>query len=119
MKLSKDSRVAVGAFGVLVLVVGLGLWSYEREYGSGLNFAGESDGEVVRVYEVNEQFPDAEGNPGTKLVFEGTEEEASEYMAQRRAERTNYLVPGLVIVFGALVVIAALIQPRKVHPTSH
>ncbi len=114
MKLSRASRVAVGVLGGLVVLVGLGVWSLESEYGSGLNFSVESDGTVHRVFEIDEQAPDPEDR--LTVVFEGTEEEASAYIAQRRAETTNLVIPGLVVGVGVLTVIAALIPIRRTPP---
>lgn len=111
MKLSRATRVAVGVLGGLVVLVGLGLWSWESEYGSGLDFSTESDGTVHRVLEVDEQAPDSEDR--RTVVFEGTEEEALAYIEQRRAEGTNLVIPGLIIGVGALIVIAALIPIHK------
>ena len=111
MKLSRTARVAVGVLGGLVVLVGLGVWSLETEYGSGLNFSTESDGTVHRVFEVNEQAPEPEDR--FTAVFEGTEEEASAYIEQRRAEGRNLVIPGLIIGVGALIVIAALLPNRE------
>lgn len=113
MKLSRATRVAVGVLGGLVVLVGLGVWSLGSEYGSGLNFSTESDGTIHRVFEVNEQAPETEDR---SVVFEGTEEEASAYIDQRRAEGTNLVIPGPIIGVGALIVITALIPTRKTRP---
>lgn len=67
---------------------------------------------MVRVFEVDEGSIGPEGDPRAVPVFEGTGEEAREYTAQRRAEGTNHLAPGLVIVVGCLIVVAALV-PRR------
>jgi len=114
VKLSKAARVAVGVLGGLVVLVGLGVWSLESEYGSGLNFSTESDGTVHRVFEVDEQAPEPEDR--FTVVFEGTEEEALAYIEQRRADGTNLVFPGLIVGAGALMVIAALIPTRKTRP---
>lgn len=105
------SRVARVVLGGLVVLVGLGVRSIEAEYGSGLNFGVESDGTVHRVFEVNEQAPEPEDR--SIVVFEGTEEEVAAYIARRRAEGTNLVIPNLMIGVGALIVIAALIPIRK------
>lgn len=114
MRLSRAARVAVGVLGGLVVLVGLVAWGVESEYGSGLNFSAESDGTVYRVFEVDEQAPDPEDR--FVVVFEGTEEEASAYIEQRRAEETNLVIPGLIVGVGALIVSAALIPIRKTPP---
>lgn len=116
MKLPRAARVAVAVLGGLVVVVGLGVWSWESEYGSGLNFSTESDGTVHRVFEVDEQAPEPEDR--LTVVFEGTEEGALAYIEQRRAEGTNLVIPGLIIGVGALIVIAALISIRKTPPNT-
>ncbi len=114
MKLSRASRIAVGVLGGLAVLVGLGAWSLESEYGSGLNFSVESDGTVHRVFEVDEQAP----NPEDRLTvaFEGTEEEATAYIEQRRTEGTSLVIPGLIIGVGVLAVIAASFPIRKTPP---
>jgi len=112
--LSRAARLAVGVLGGLVVLVGLGVWSLESEYGSGLNFSTESDGTVHRVFEVDEQAPEPEHR--FTVVFEGTEEEALAYIEQRRAEGTNLVIPGLIIGVGALIVIAGLIPIRRTPP---
>lgn len=112
--MSRAARVAVGVLGGLVVLVGLGIWVLESEYGSELDFSIESDGTVHQVFEVDEQAPDSEDR--STVVFEGTEEEALAYIEQRRAEGTNLVVPGLIIGVGALIVIAALISIRKTPP---
>lgn len=112
---SVTGRVLVGALGVIVVVIGLVWWTLEGEYGSSLdlNFVvEEGEGDVVRVYEVDEGSVGPEEDPRAEPVFEGTGDEAREYEATRRAEGTNYLVPGFVIAAGALLVLAALV-PRK------
>lgn len=114
MRLSKPARVAVGVLGGLVVLVGVGVWSLGSEYGPGLNFSTESDGTIHRVLEVNEQAPETEDR--FSVVFEGTQEEASAYIEQRRAEETNLAIPGLIIGVGALIVIAALVPTRKTRP---
>jgi hypothetical protein len=114
VRLSRAARVAIGVLGGLVVLVGLVAWSLESEYGSGLNFSTESDGTVHRVFEVDEQAPDSEDR--FIVVFEGTEEEASAYIEQRRAEGTNLVIPGLIIGVGVLIVIVALIPIRKTPP---
>lgn len=111
MKLSRVARVVLGG---LVVLVGLGVRSLEAEYGSGLNFSVESDGTVHRVFEVNEQAPETKDR--STPVFEGTEEEVSAYIARRRAEGTNLMIPNLIIGVGALIVIAALIPSPKTPP---
>ncbi len=111
MKWSRATRVAVGVLGGLVVLIGLGVWSLESEYGSGLNFSVEFDGTVHRVFEVDEQAPEPEDR--STVVFEGTEQEAMSYIEQRRAEGTNRIIPGVIIGVGTLMVIAALIQIRN------
>ena len=114
MKLSRAARIAVGVLGGLVLLAGLGVWSLESEYGSGLNFSTESDGTVHRVLEVDEQAPESEDR--LSVVFEGSEEEALAYIERRRAEETNFVIPGVIIGVGALIVVGALIAIRKTPP---
>ena len=73
------------------------------QYGSGLNFTVEQDvlGSVSRVYEEDEQDDAGDRDP----VFEGSAREAQEYIERRRAAGESFLVGGVVITVGAVLVI--------------
>jgi len=96
-----------------VVRVGLAAWSLETEYGSGSNWATESSGGTTRLYAVDEQNPDAEGHPGTSLVLEGTQQEVDAYIANYEAEGRNYLVSGLLIGVGGLLLVSAVLPFRR------
>jgi hypothetical protein len=94
-------------------------WVLETEYGgSGPESFMEFDGDTVRIYEIDEQGPlDSEGHSARVLVFEGSQAEADAF-AETEAEDRNYLVPILIIAFGAVIVIVALIPGRKTRTTT-
>ena len=107
MRLSMASKVMLVILGLLVIFGGWVAWTIEDEYGSGTNFKVQTsqDGAVI-VYDVDEQGTDA-------MVFEGSEQEAQAYMEQRRAEGKSFVVPGVVIAVGALLLVGALVAPRR------
>jgi hypothetical protein len=105
---SWKARVVLVLLSLVVAFVGYVAWSIEDEYGSGTNFAVEhpQDGTTVIVYDVDEQ------NGQTK-VFEGSMQEAEAYMEQRRAEGESFVVPGLILALGAVLLIVALLPSRR------
>lgn len=111
--LSISARVALAVIGLVVIMFGLGAWSLETEYGGNSVAGMEWSGGVTRVFDVDEQSVDAEGHPVTTIVFEGTAEEAEAFAHQRWQEGRNYLIPGLVIGMGGLLVIGALIARER------
>jgi hypothetical protein len=105
-------RVGVAIFGLLVVLVGLVVWGFTQEYGSGLNFAMKGVGDSVTVYEVDEQR-------GVQTpVFQGSGVDALAFTERRRAEETSFLVPSLIIGAGAVLVIAAFIPIRQIGKNS-
>jgi hypothetical protein len=98
-------RVALVVFGLLVILVGLGAWSIEGEYGSGLNFSVESRSGTATVFE--------ERGPKLVPVFEGTQEEASTYMGQRRSQGESFVGPGIIIAVGIVLVVVAFVLRRR------
>lgn len=106
--MSTVGRVGLVVVGLVVVFGGMVAWSFEDEYGSNTNFAvqGPPGGNVV-VLAVDEQA-------GTNTpVFEGPEEEGLAYIEQRRSVGKDFLVPGLVIAAGALLVLAALLARSR------
>lgn len=99
---SMSARVFVVVAGLMIGVAGLVAWSIEA--GVGTTFTEERDlmtDEAV-VYAVDQ---DAE----TKVeVFRGTRAEADEYVENARGDGRNLLVPGVVIVAGAVLVLIGL-----------
>jgi hypothetical protein len=88
---------------VLVLLLGLALWSTEAEYGSGLNYTIVVEGETATVYEET---------AGEVAQFDSNEE-AVAYTEEKRAEGANYLIPGLVIAAGAALIVVGLVSVRR------
>jgi hypothetical protein len=106
-RMSIFGRVALAVVGVIVVFVGFVAWSLEDEYGSGLNFSLSSRaGGPWIVSEVD-------GQNGTSVVrFEGSQEDATAYMEERRSAGENFLIPGLVIVGGAILIVVAIFWPH-------
>ena len=82
-------------------------WSWEDEYGSGLNFV------VERAQDGTETVYEVADSSQTK-VFVGSHRAAVAYTEGRRAEGESFVVPGLIIAAGALLVVFALI-PKRGH----
>lgn len=112
-RLSAAARIWFGVIGLAVAIVGLGAWSLETEYGGMSAGVMESSGGIVRVYDIDEESIDAEGRPRKTLVFEGSEEEALAFDEQRRSETRSYVVPGLIVGGGALIIIGAISAPSN------
>ncbi len=101
--MSKRVRIALAVSGVLVLLLGLALWSTEAEYGSGLNYTIVVEGETATVFEET---------AGEVAQFDSNEE-AVAYTEEKRAEGANYLIPGLVIAAGAALIVVGLVSVRR------
>jgi anthranilate phosphoribosyltransferase len=106
----RSTRIILGIIGVLAVVVGMGAWSFETEYG------GDGPGEIEhladgteKVYDINDQEVDDEGHQLRTLVFEGTPAEVEAYLEARRNEGRNYLIPALIIGAGVVLILAALV----------
>jgi hypothetical protein len=94
-------RILLLLVGLAVGLVGLFAWSFEQEYGSGANFGLESRDGTVVVYDVDEQA-------GTESpVFQGSAQQAQAYMERRRAEGESFVIPGLIVALGAVLVLPA------------
>ena len=79
--MSKRVRIALAVSGVLVLLLGLALWSTEAEYGSGLNYTIVVEGETATVFEET---------AGEVAQFDSNEE-AVAYTEEKRAEGAELL----------------------------
>lgn len=105
-------RIILGISGATALIVGTGLWGLETEYGGEGGPGNEmeilSDGKV-KVYEIDEQQPDEEGHQLRVLVFVGTQDEFEASSAENADQGRNYLIPGLVIAVGAVLLIGAVL----------
>jgi len=106
----RSTRIILGIIGVLAVVVGMGAWSFETEYG------GDGPGEIEhladgteKVYDTNDQEVDDEGHQLRTLVFEGTPAEVEAYLEARQNEGRNYLIPALIIGAGVVLILAALV----------
>lgn len=99
-------RVALVVVGLIIAFAGTVAWSLENEYGSGLNFSLSSTaGGNWVVSQIDEQ------GGTSSVVFEGSQEEATAYTEEQRAAGESFLVPGLVIAAGVLVVAVAVFWP--------
>jgi hypothetical protein len=112
-------RLLLACIGLVTAFVGYVAWGIEDEYGSGTNFSLEVDGEGpdahTIVYDVIEQPPG-----GRVKVFEGTQEDAFAYMDRRRSAGESFVVPGLIIGLGAVLLLAALLpRPRLRRSRAH
>lgn len=101
--MSKRVRIALAVSGVLVLLLGLALWSTEAEYGSGLNYTIVVEGETATVFEET---------AGEVAQFDSNEA-AVAYTEEKRAEGASYLIPGLVIAAGAALIVVGLVSVRR------
>jgi hypothetical protein len=108
----RSTRITLAILGVLTVLVGTAVWSFETEYG------GDGPGETEhladgteRAYDINEQEVDDEGHQLRTLVFEGTPAEVEAYIEQRRSEGRSYLISGLIIGLGVILVIGAVLPP--------
>ncbi len=105
----RSTRITMAILGVLTILAGSAAWSFETEYG------GDGPGEIEhladgteRVYDINDQQVDDEGHQLRTLVFEGTPQEVEAYVEERRSEGRSYLIPGLMIAVGAVLLVGAV-----------
>jgi hypothetical protein len=96
-------RAGIVLGGLVTLSVGLGAWAMEDRDGSGLDFSFErASRRVWSVYEEDEQGDVVRrGHP----VFEGSPREAAEYVDRRQAAGENYLMSGVIIGGGAVLIL--------------
>jgi hypothetical protein len=95
-------RIGLLVLGLIVLFAGLAAWSIEDTYGHGLDFSLRGG----NVYEAGVQDP----------VFEGSPQEARDYMERRRAAvERNFVVPGLIVALGVVLVIAAFLPWQRLR----
>jgi hypothetical protein len=106
---SRLVRIVLVLAGIVLLGAGWLAWMTEDEFGSGTDFSIKSigtRGDVI-VYETNEQT-------GTRTeVFEGSPEDAREYMKKRRAEGRSFVTPGLLLALGGVLLVAGVLYRRK------
>jgi hypothetical protein len=95
-------RLGLLVLGLIVLFAGLAAWSIEDTYGHGLDFTLRGR----NVYEAGVDDP----------VFEGSPQEARDYMERRRAAvERNFVVPGLIVALGVVLVIAAFLPWQRLR----
>jgi hypothetical protein len=99
----RSQRVSLLVLSLIVLFLGAAAWSVEDTYGHGLDFT--LKGRFVHETAVDQP------------VFDGTRQEADEYMERRRdsAER-DFLLPGAIIALGLALLIAAFLPWEKLRP---
>jgi hypothetical protein len=102
--MSRNLGVALVAFGVVVVFVGLAAWSIEDTYGHGLNFTIAVEGGMATVYE--EQT-------GRTPLFSGTNQAALDYVERRHATGKNFVVAGAIIAVGVVLVLVGLFVRRR------
>lgn len=116
-RFTRGARLSLAAAGIIVGLVGLAVWSFETEYGGNPVAGSESTGDgLERVFDVDETRLDASGQPVTTIVFEGTPEEAREFIQRRHEEGRDYRPAGAVIGLGVIIVIVAALPPWKRSP---
>jgi hypothetical protein len=94
-------RIGLLLIGLVVLYGGALLWSLE-ESGHGLDFTLKGR----FVYETGVDRP----------VFEGSRQEADDYMERRRAAvGRDFVLPGLIIVLGVALLIASFLPWQKLR----
>jgi hypothetical protein len=98
--------VIVITLGVVLVLVGVVSWAVEDVYGSGTNFlvAVDPDGSAT-VYD--------DGDSGRVVVFEGTEEQAREYMEERRGRGKSFVLPGAVVGAGVALIAWGIFGRRR------
>jgi hypothetical protein len=102
----RSQRVSLLLLGLIVLFMGAVAWSAENTYGHGLDFTLKGR----FVYETGVDHP----------VFEGSRQEADDYMERRRASgERDFLMPGSIIVLGLVLLIVAFVPWQKVLSRGH
>lgn len=110
-------RIVLALIGTVLLGVGWLAWIQEEKVGSGTNFViavtqgNKVEGSAV-VYDIDEQ-----GGTRTK-VFEGSPEEAQEYTAARVAEGKSFVIPGLLLALGGVLLLVAVLYRRSPNVTN-
>lgn len=110
-------RIVLALVSIVLLGAGWLAWIQEEKVGSGANLlvaVTQGNGMDARaiVYDTDEQA-------GTRtIVFEGTPEEAQEYAAARVAEGKSFVIPGLLLALGGVLLLVAVLYRRKPNVTS-
>lgn len=102
--MSRTVRIVLIVLGIVTVLGGLVAWSIENSYGSGLDYSTKPSDGRIQVFEASS---------GADPVFVGSREEASEYMEQQRAGRESFVIPGAIIVAGAILVIVGAFAGRR------
>jgi hypothetical protein len=105
-------RVALVLIGIALLGAGWLAWIEEEKVGSGTDFStmpGAMPGSVI-VFETDEQDPSKQTR-----VFDGPIQEANRYMDERRAEGKSFIIPGLLLVLGGMLVTLGFVPWRRRH----
>jgi len=116
------SRWVILGVGVVVVLVGLFAWSVEDSYGSGNFTIQPGPGNLVSVFEEDEDVSGDVGTditPGRRAVFEGTSAEAREYMERRRATGESFVLPGAIVAVGSALIVLAFIRRRSSVSAMH
>jgi hypothetical protein len=105
-------RILSAVIGCFVVLVGMVLWAAENEYGSDApDFTIETGPQQNRsiVYAI-----DGPSQERSK-VFEGTPSQALAYVTQQREQAggRSFLAAGLTIATGVVLVIVAVVWPRR------
>jgi hypothetical protein len=106
--MSRRTRIVLIVLGLVAVVGGLVAWDVEDEYGSGLDFSTMPRGGQTAVFEAQ---------AGEEPVFVGSRDEAFEYMERRRSAGESFVLPGAIIVVGAILVIVGAFAGRRAKRT--
>jgi hypothetical protein len=114
MNRSTPKRIGIIVVGLIIGLVGLAAWSLEQDAGGGWNagYIEPGPGDMYSVHEFDENYQGGTEEPATFVVFTGTADEARAYV-DSRSQAKNFVVPGVIIAVGVILVIVALIPSRK------
>jgi hypothetical protein len=107
--MSRFFRIGLIVLGLVAVLGGLVAWSIEDEYGSGLDYSLMPRDGSTYVYEEH---------AGEEPVFVGSRDEVFEYMEQQRAAGESFVLPGAIIVAGAIVAIVGAFGGRMTQRTA-
>ena len=108
-RFSKVDRIALLVIAGVVVLTGVAVWSFQDTYG-GTEYGDRvilADG-TVRIFETR----DSEESPKV-VAFEGTAQQADEFLAETTGGFDVYWFPGLIIGVGGLLVVWALVAPAR------
>jgi hypothetical protein len=107
--MSRTVRIVLIVAGLVAVLGGVFAWTIEDEYGSGLDFSTRPRNGQTAVYETQ---------TGEEPVFVGPRDEAFEYMEQRRSAGESFVLPGVIVAAGAIVVIAGASAGHRTQRTA-